>query len=301
MQDSDRQWLTLDLLKAAEEHFKDKEIEAARLNAEILLAHVLQSTRMELYLKHDRPIFQRELEEFRLLCRKRLKGRPLQYITGEQIFYGHSFLVDERVLIPRPETELVLEHALDRMEVQGFTDRGGVSVLDIGTGTGCLAIMLALKLPNVKITAVDLSPGALEVAERNAVRHDVSGRIDFLQADALSPRFADDVREKYDVILSNPPYIPELEWGGLEPEVKEHEPKMALVTLDGFAFYRAITANAPVLLKTGGLLCFELHADGAGKVLEIVSAHGIRDVEVRQDYAGWDRVLSGLLKGSGAG
>lgn len=297
MRDNDRKWLTLDLLHAAEKHFKDKALDAARLNAEILLAHVLQTTRMDLYLKHDRPVYERELEEFRSFCRERLKGRPLQYITGEQIFFGYSFLVDERVLIPRPETELVLEHALNRMTACGFGKGRNATILDIGTGTGCLAVMLALKLPDAKITAVDFSAAALEVAEHNAHRHGVSERIKFLQADALGRGFADEIRGEYDVVLSNPPYIPEQEWAGLETEVKDHEPKMALAISDGFAFYHAITSSAAVLLRERGVLCFELHADGARTVHEIVTAQNFVEVEVHKDYSGRDRVLSGLSAG----
>lgn len=300
MRENKQQWLTLDLLKAAEEHFREKELEASRLNAEILLAHVLHSTRMDLYLKHDHPVYESEVEEFRSLCKERLKGKPLQYITGEQFFYGRSFLVDERVLIPRPETELVLEHALDRMAADGLTKKKKVAILDIGTGSGCLAVMLALKMPNTNITAVDLSDGALEVAERNADRHCVSDRICFRQVDALHTGFADEVREEYDVIVSNPPYIPETEWSALETGVKDHEPKMALAVPDGFVFYRAISESASLLLKPGGLLCFELHADGAGNVLEIVTRQGFGEIEVHRDYAGWDRVLSGILIRSGA-
>lgn len=295
MQENGRQWQTVDLLKAAEKHFKEKDIESSRLHAEILLAYVMQSTRIELYLKHDRPVYQSELEKFRSLCRERLNGKPLQYITGEQIFFGYSFLVDERVLIPRPETELVLEHALDRAVAAGITEGEMPTILDIGTGSGCLAVMLALKLPDAIITAVDFSAKALEVAEHNANKHGVADRIRFLQADVLSPGFIDEVEGIYDMVLSNPPYIPEPEWEELEPEVKNHEPKMALATPDGFEFYRAIARSASVLLKPGGLLCFELHAEGAGKVREIISAHGFRDIEVHKDYSGWDRVLSGIL------
>ena len=294
MRDNGRQWEIMDLLKAAEKHFKEKEIEAPRLHAEILLAYVMQATRIELYLKHDRPVSRSELEKFRSLCRERLNGKPLQYITGEQIFYGHSFLVDERVLIPRPETELVLEHTLDRAVVSDIPEGQKLTILDIGTGSGCLAIMLALKLPDAIITAVDFSAKALEVAKHNAGEHGVADRIRFLQTDVLCSGFIDEVAGAYDVVLSNPPYIPEQEWEELAPEVKNHEPKMALVTPDGFEFYRAISRSASALLKPGGMLCFELHAEGAEKVREIVDTHGFRNVEVHKDYSGWDRVLSGV-------
>lgn len=298
MRENERQWLTLDLLKTTEKYFRDKKIDESRLHAEILLAHVLGVSRMDLYLNHNRPVYGSELEEFRSLCRERLKGRPLQYITGEQIFYGHPFTVDERVLIPRPETELVLEHAVERLTTVGDAAKErNITILDIGTGSGCLAVTLALKLPGAHITAVDLSPGALEIASHNADRHGVSKKIRFLQADALNPGFPDDLGGNYDLILSNPPYIPEPEWEGLQPEVKEHEPKTALTTPDGFAFYHAITVSAAVLLRSRGILCFELHADGARKVSEIVRARGFEGIEVYKDYAELGRVLSGVWSG----
>ena len=297
MRENDRQWLTLDLLKTTERYFRDKKIDESRLHAEVLLAHVLRVSRMDLYLNHNRPVYRSELEQFRSFCRERLKGRPLQYITGEQMFYGYPFAVDERVLIPRPETELVLEHAVDRLTAEGAAKERSVSILDIGTGSGCLAVTLALKLPEARITAIDLSAGALEVAAYNADRHGVSKRIRFLRADALHPGFPDGLGGNYDLILSNPPYVPDSEWSGLQPEVKEHEPKMALTPPDRFAFYHAITANASVLLGSGGVLCYELHADGARKVSEIVHAGGVDGIEIHKDYAGLDRVLSGVLAG----
>ena len=297
MKENDRQWLTRDLLKTTEEYFRDKKIDESRLHAEILLAHVLRSNRMDLYLNHNRPVYRSELEEFRSLCRERLQGRPLQYITGEQIFYGYPFTVDERVLIPRPETELVLEHAVDRLTAEGAAKERSFSILDIGTGSGCLAVTFALKLPEAHITAVDLSKGALEIAGYNADRHGVSERVRFLQADVLHSGFPDGLGGNYDLIISNPPYIPEPEWTGLQSEVKEHEPKMALTTTDEFVFYRAITANASALLGSGGILCYELHADGAGKVSEIVRAGGLEGIEIHKDYAGLDRVLSGVWVG----
>lgn len=295
MQENDRQWLTLDLLKAAEKFFRARNIDEARLNAEMLLAHVLRANRMDLYLNHNRPVFHRELEEFRLLCRERLRGRPLQYITGEQFFYGYSFTVDERVLIPRPETELVLEHAIERLKANGCTQNRKISVLDIGTGSGCLAVTLALMLPTVDVIAVDLSDGALEIARCNAAKHGVSEKVRFVKADALDPGFSEEFSGKFDMILSNPPYIPEPEWEGLQPEITEHEPKMALTTPDGFAFYHSIAASSSVLLRPKGILCFELHADGARKVSAIVRSGGFENIEVHRDYAGLDRAISGVL------
>ena len=185
MPEHTRQWRTLDLLKVTEEHFREKKIDEARLHAEILLAHVLQESRMDLYLNYDRPVEQPQLEAFRVLCRDRLKGRPLQYITGEQIFYGYSFSVDERVLIPRPETELLFEYALERWQAGAPAPESGPEILDIGTGSGCLAVLFAITVPDARITAVDVSAEALEIAALNAEKHGVTERIRLLWFDVL--------------------------------------------------------------------------------------------------------------------
>lgn len=291
---NDKEWLAIDLMQAAERHFRDSGIESARLNAEVLLACVLGLTRMELYLKHDRPVFEKELEQFRRLCKERLKGRPLQYLTGEQIFYGRSFLVDHRVLIPRPETELLVEHALERANDSGVLAAEEVRVLDIGTGSGCIAVMLALTIPNAAVTAVDISRDALDVAAGNARRHGVTEKITFRQADALGEGFVDQAGSRYDMVLSNPPYIPVEEWESLQTEVKDHEPRIALTDPGGFAFYRAISGNAASLLKSGGMLFFELHADAAEKVVGIMKNEGLMGIELQQDYAGFSRMVSAI-------
>jgi len=295
MPEHTRQWRTLDLLKVTEEHFREKKIDEARLHAEILLAHVLQESRMDLYLNYDRPVEHRQLEAFRVLCRDRLKGRPLQYITGEQIFYGYSFSVDERVLIPRPETELLFEYALERWQNGAPALESGPEILDIGTGSGCLAVLFAIKVPDARITAVDVSVEALEIAALNAEKHGVTERIRFVQSDALHPGFSEKLAGRYDLIVSNPPYIPESEWSVLQKEVKEYEPKIALTTSDGFAFYHAINRSASDLLRAGGILCYELHADGASTVSGSMREGGYEGIEVQKDYAGLDRVISGAL------
>ncbi len=294
MDKSDREWLTVKLLQAAEKHFRENGIESARLNAEILLADVLGLSRMELYLKYDRPVFENELEQFRHLCRERLKGMPLQYLTGEQIFYGRSFLVDDRVLIPRPETELLVEHALERAGDSGLFDAEEVRILDIGTGSGCIAVMLALSVPDAVVTAVDVSRQALDVALENARRHGVAENITFRQADALDKGFVDQAGSCYDIVISNPPYIPQAEWEGLQTEVRDHEPRIALTDPDGLTFYRAIAAHAAALLKPAGMLFFELHADGAQKVVDIMKKEGLMDIELRRDYAGIIRMVSAI-------
>ncbi|AOS83244.1 protein-(glutamine-N5) methyltransferase, release factor-specific [Chlorobaculum limnaeum] len=279
-------WSVVELLKTTMAFFVEKKIDEPRLSAELLLGHVLGLQRLQLYLDHERPVSPSELVAFRAACRERLQGRPVQYIAGEAFFYGYRFFVDERVLIPRPETELVLEHAMERL-----ASAQSPSILDIGTGSGCIAITLALRLPGALVTAADVSADALEVARRNAEAHGVAERIRFVEADALDSSFAEKVGGPFDMVISNPPYIPEAEWATLQEEVKHYEPKLALVAPQGFEYYESIVAAAPVLLCKGGVLCFELHADGAAGVRKLV-ASGFSDIEVMQDYNKHDRALS---------
>ena len=287
-------WSVVELLKTTISFFTGKKIDEPRLSAELLLGKVLGLERLQLYLDHERPVTPSELEAFRAACRERLQGRPVQYIAGEAFFYGYRFFVDERVLIPRPETELVLEHAMERLAASGLDSAESPSILDIGTGSGCIAITLALRLPGARVTAVDLSADALDVARRNADAHGVSERISFVEADALDSSFAEKVGGPFDLLISNPPYIPEAEWATLQKEVKQYEPRQELVAPTGFEYYRAIIAAAPTLLVRGGVLCFELHADGAAVVKALLGS-GFGDVQVMQDYSRLDRALSSRL------
>jgi len=287
-------WSVVELLKTTIAFFSEKKIDEPRLSAELLLGQVLGLQRLQLYLDHERPVAPSELEAFRAACRERLQGKPVQYIAGEAFFYGYRFFVDERVLIPRPETELVLEHAIERLAATGLDSVDTPSILDIGTGSGCIAITLALRLPDAQVTALDVSADAIAVARRNAEEHGVSDRIRFVQADALDPAFAQKAGGPFDLVISNPPYIPESEWATLQKEVKGYEPRLALVSPTGFEFYRSIVATAPALLRKGGVLCFELHADGAEGVKKLLG-HEFRDVQVMQDYSRLDRALSCIV------
>ena len=287
----ERVWSVVELLKTTIAFFIEKKIDEPRLSAELLLGRVLGLQRLQLYLDHERPMMPKELEAFRAACRERLQGRPVQYIAGEAFFYGYRFFVDERVLIPRPETELVLEHAMERLAASGLETAKTPSILDIGTGSGCIAITLALRLPGAQVTAADVSPDALDVARRNAEAHGVAGRIRFVEADALDASFAEKAGGPFDLVISNPPYIPEAEWMTLQEEVKQYEPRLALVAPKGFEYYESIVAAAPALLRKGGVLCFELHADGAAGVRKLVGT-GFSGIEVMQDYNRLDRALS---------
>lgn len=286
----EKSWNVVDLLKTTTDFFEEKGIDEARLSAELLLGYVLGMKRLDLYLNHEQPVSGKELEAFRECCRQRLQGRPVQYIAGEAFFYGNRFMVDERVLIPRPETELVLEHALERFG-SALPGIETPSILDIGTGSGCIAITMAKMLPLAKVTAVDVSEGALQVAQENARALGVAEKIRFVQADMFDASFPDTVGGPFDLVISNPPYIPEAEWAGLQEEVRRYEPKLALVAPGGFECYEAIVNHARRVLRSGGLLCFELHADAAEGVRSLVEPF-FGSIEVMQDYARLDRALS---------
>ncbi len=290
-----KEWHVVELLKTTTDYFTKKNVDEPRISSELLLGHVLSLSRLQLYLHHDRPVYQEELDRFRTLCRQRLDGRPVQYIIGEQYFYGLRFTVDERVLIPRPETELLVEQALASL---GIPERGGSAearVLDIGTGSGCIAVTMAKLCPAFKVTAVDCSPDALAVAHENAARHGVESQVTFILADMFDELFAASLPEsRYELIVSNPPYIPRTEWENLQREVRQYEPETALTTPDGIECYKAIAALAPSLLVPGGMLCLELHADGAAVVSELMVFHGVTGITVSKDYSGFDRIISGI-------
>jgi release factor glutamine methyltransferase len=237
-----------------------------------------------------------ELAVFREFCRQRLDGRPVQYITGEQYFYGKPFTVDERVLIPRPETELLVEHAAGLLSAgRELHPEREYRLLDIGTGSGCIAVTLASLLPFLQLAAIDRSAPALDVARSNAIRHGMLSRIDFLAADLFDPDLASRFAGPFDMIVSNPPYIAETEWEELQPEVRCFEPREALVTPGGTASYLAICRASSALLNPDGLLCLEIHAEGAAKVCALMASEKFRDISVLKDYSGLDRIVSGRL------
>ncbi len=290
-----KEWEVVELLKTTTDYFVTKEVDEPRTSAERLLGHVLGKSRLELYLHHNRPVYRDELDRFRVLCRQRIEGCPVQYLIGEQYFYGLQFFVDERVLIPRPETELLVEHALESL---GMTARGGsreAKILDIGTGSGCIAVTLAKLSPELTVTAIDCSLEALEVARINVLKHGVESQVSCIHADLFDEFFATRLPEtSYDLIVSNPPYIPTLEWETLQREVKQYEPKIALTTLHGVECYHAIVAQAVKLLVPGGRLCFELHADSAAAVSALMVENGFGGITLTKDYSGHDRILSGI-------
>ncbi len=278
-------WTIKRLLDWTRGHFEKQQIDSARLTAEILLAHTLKVSRVKLYIDHDRPLSKDELATFKALIQRRMAGEPTQYLVGVKEFYGRPFAVDARVLIPRPETELLVEAAL--RDVPKDESR---RVLDVCTGSGCIAISVAAERPKASVWATDVSTDALAVAQKNAESLEVGARVTFRQGDLLS---AVPAEMKFDVIVSNPPYIRHDELKSLQREVQK-EPTLALDGgPDGLDFYRRILDAALPHLKPGGLLAFEIADDQGAAVSQLMARAGYREVRVEKDMAPHDRLVLG--------
>ena len=249
-------WTIRALMDWTEKHFQQKGLESPRLEAQLLLAHTLNCRRVELYTRWDEPVANEQRGQFRELIKRRLDGCPTMYLTGRREFYAVEFEVTPAVLIPRPETELLVSETLKR--IKSVTNP---RVLDIGTGSGCIAIALAYQHKSALVTATDVSAEALDVAKRNAERHDLSERIRFLQGDLFGPLAAD---EQFEVIVSNPPYVSQAEFAELPAHVRDYEPRLALEAgVDGFAVYDRLIPAAPAHLVPGGWLLLEIGATQA--------------------------------------
>ena len=295
-QQKKQKWTVVDLLNWTTEYLSEKEFSEARLNAERLLGHVLGLERIELYTNFDRPLIPDELAAFKALLKRRLAHEPLQYILGETEFFSLPFKVSPAVLIPRPETEILVEHVIELCQHQ-FADTDELFILDVGTGTGCIAVSLAKHVENAVITAVDISHDALTLARGNAEAHDVS--INFKEHDALKP-WPTDYLNTFDIIVCNPPYVSFPEYQSLQPEIKEHEPKISLLGgNDGLEFYRKFANISTTLIKSNGYLFFEIGERQASSVKNIYAEVGFSGFQVFEDLAGKDRVLRMLWKRSG--
>lgn len=274
----------LDFLNRAGEFLAGKRIESARLDAEVLLADILGLDRLQLYTSYDRPLSGSEVDRYRERIRRRAAHEPVSYIIGRREFWSLDFAVDRRVLIPRPETETLVEAVLEKLrEMELDSPR----VADIGTGSGAIAVALTVEIPELRVVATDRSQASLEVAPLNARTHGVDTRIEFLAGDLLEP-LAD--RGRFDVVVSNPPYVAEDEHVGLGHEVRDWEPRTALVAEEGgMSVTRALIEQAPEYLNDDGWLAVELGTQ-ADKVLDCLQAGEWRDVSLRDDLAGHRRV-----------
>lgn len=280
-------WTVLRLMRWSGEYLDSKGVERGRLEAEHLLAGALGVERLQLYLQFDRPLSPGELDRFRPLLKRRAKREPVQYILGRAAFRQLELKVDRRVLIPRPETEVLVDEVLAWARAAGREAR---SAVDLGTGTGAIALSLALEGPFGRIVATDASADALAVARENTVATGLQDRVELREGalfDAL------DANEMFDVVVSNPPYVTDAEMEALQPEVGAWEPVEALAGgPDGMTVLRAIVAGAGAHLKDGGLLALEIGAEQGRPVVGLVeAAGGYDDVRIRRDFTGRERIV----------
>lgn len=264
-----KSWIVRDLLHVTAEYLGEKGIDSPRLTAEILLAHRLSVDRVTLYLNFDQPLTENELSDYRTLIKRRLQREPLQYITGIQEFWSLEFVVTPQVLIPRPETELLVEQAIERLKAFPVEENHTPRVLDLGTGCGAIAISLAKAVQQTRIWATDISAGALKLARLNAEKHGVTEKIRFIQGNLWEPLL--DQGKTFDIILSNPPYIAPEEFKGLSPEVRDYEPRLALDGREGgMHFIEKIISGAPAFMNTGGWIMLEMAPGQTEKALGLI-------------------------------
>jgi len=274
---TDEAWTPLRLIAWTQGFFAKGGVDAPRLTAEILLAHALSCDRVRLYLDFDKPLGAPELAAYRELVRRRVAGEPTAWLTGRREFLGRPFRVDPRVLVPRPETELVVEAALDLLPEGG-------AALDLCTGSGCIAVSLSLSRPGARVVATELSPGALAMARENASA--LGAAVELLEGDLYAPLPAD---LRFDLVVSNPPYVPAGEIDGLSREVRR-EPRVALDGgPDGLDVTRRIVAGAPARLRPGGALVIEMHETHVATLPALCLAAGFAEATVHRDLAALPR------------
>ena len=271
-------------------------VDTPRLDAQLLLAWTLKARREDLARDPERVLTARERVIWEKALSLRTERRPLPYITGEAWFYGRPFKINRAVLIPRPETEGLAQAALEKCPTERAPNRTGIKVADIGTGSGCLAVTLALERPDAQVWATDLSADALKLARKNVARYDLAGRVTLAQGDLLGPL---PPGLRLDVIVSNPPYVAPTDLPGLQPEVRDYEPRLALsgeggaAGADGTALHRRLLAEAPAHLAPGGWLLLEVGQGQAETVAQAARDLGYEYVAIRPDLAGIGRVVLG--------
>jgi release factor glutamine methyltransferase len=278
-------WTVLRLIRWSAEYLEGKGVENGRLDAEHILAHVLDVGRLQLYLQYDRPLIPEELDRFRPLLRRRARREPLQHVLGRAAFRDMELKTDARALVPRPETELLVQLVLDWAR-----GRGVLTAADVGTGSGCIALALATEGPFERVWGIDISPAALDLARENAAVHDPEGRIVWREARGLAGLDGAPV----DVVVSNPPYVARGEAGGLEPEVRDFEPDEALYAGDdGREVLHELVREAPAALGPGGLLALEVGLGQAASIRDTLMAHGAwENATVHEDYTGRQRFVT---------
>ncbi len=290
----ERRWSVIELLNATREFFVSKEFQNPRTNAEMFLGHVLGCSRIDLYLKHDRPVTREEQDALRELIKRRLNHEPPQYIVGETEFYGIRMRVAKGVLIPRPETEIVAEKAIDAAKkLIAERNKETLRMLDIGTGSGNLAIAIASQVEQAIIDACDISEKGLDLALENAARAGVGDRVFPCFYDIFAKKIPPVLKPPYTMLVSNPPYVKEDDFDSLPPEIKNYEPKGALIGgEDGLRYYRRIAELADELLENGGALVVEI-GEGQAADVRAIFRNIFRSVQVYLDLTRVERVVVG--------
>jgi release factor glutamine methyltransferase len=282
-------WTVGRVVRWAADDFRGRGIESPRLEAELLLAHALDTDRMRIIVEPNRELSDGELTTFRDLIKRRRKGEPVAYLRGHKEFFGRSFRVDGRVLVPRADTEILVETALSRTADRSM----GRRYLDLCTGSGCVAISLAKERPTSHVFAVDASADALAVAKENAVRLGAASNVAWLEGDLFEPIAS--LGSKFELITANPPYIPEGELAALSPDIRDFEPRLALSGgADGLDVVRRIVKDAPRFLRQEGVLAVEMGMGQAARVLRLFEEAGFVAVKIDKDYGGHERVASGV-------
>jgi len=282
----DKVWTTRQLLQWTTEHFERKDIDSPRVSAEMLLAHVLETTRLKLYMEADRPSTPLERSAFRELVERATNHEPVDYLVGQCPFFSMMFKVTRDVLIPRPSTETAIEHIIQH--VRAMPGASSPMIADVGTGSGIIAVSLAKHLKSAHIIATDISEAALEVAKENAETHRVTDRIDFLQGDLLDPLRG----QQFHYLVSNPPYISDPEWQDVAPNVKDYEPESALrAGPDGLDYIRPIIEQAPALLLSPGQLVLEIAASQKDITQQLAHEAGLKYPAVLHDHENLPRIL----------
>ncbi|MBI1851468.1 MAG: peptide chain release factor N(5)-glutamine methyltransferase [Planctomycetes bacterium] len=282
----------LELLRRAEGWFREQGVSSPRLDAEVILADVLGCRRLDLYLRFDQPVKAENVTTFRERSRDRARGKPVAYLLGRREFLSRSFAVDSRVLIPRPETEILVEEALRR--AAAIDGDGDVHVVDVGAGSGAIALSVAAGCSRARVVAIDVSAAALEVARANAAAFgpDVVARVEFVLGDLLAPLAGRGLEGRVDLLLSNPPYVSDAEYARLPRDVKDHEPELALrAGPRGTELHERLFRDGVAYVRPGGLVLVEVGAGQAAEVRAIAETNGWGEVVTLRDFQGIERIV----------
>jgi release factor glutamine methyltransferase len=279
----------LEAIKLSTEYLEKKNVESPRINSEILLSEILKCKRLDLYLSFDKPLSETELNLYREFIKKRGMRIPLQYIIGYVEFYGLRINVNKNVLIPRPETELLVEKIIEESKKKNIN-----RVLDIGSGSGNIALAIAKNIPQASVVGADISRDAIKVAQKNALDNLITN-VEFLNLDILN----DDLQiiDKFDLVVSNPPYVSLNDFNNLEPELKDYEPRIALTDeSDGLTFYKRIITLSKSILNNGGKILFEIGKGQHNQISNLLLENDFINVITFKDYHGIERIICGEIK-----